>query len=89
MTVPEPGIRSGRLAPERVREMFDRISPVYDAMNRVMTMGLDRRWRELAAESVVYPGARVLDACCGTGDLALACRRAGGRVKGKGFSSSI
>ena len=59
--------------------MFDRIAPVYDVMNRVMTAGLDRRWRRIAAEAVVRPGDRVLDACCGTGDLALACARRGGR----------
>ena len=38
-------VESGRLAPEAVRSMFDRISPVYDAMNRTMTLGLDQRWR--------------------------------------------
>jgi demethylmenaquinone methyltransferase/2-methoxy-6-polyprenyl-1,4-benzoquinol methylase len=79
-------VRAGKLPPEAVREMFDRISPVYDAMNRVMTVGLDRRWRRLTAEAVVQPGARVLDACCGTGELALACARAGGRVTGVDFS---
>src|SRR6516225_3865676 len=57
--------------------MFDRIAPVYDAMNRVMTAGLDLRWRRLAATEVVRPGDRVLDAACGTGDLALADHRAG------------
>jgi demethylmenaquinone methyltransferase/2-methoxy-6-polyprenyl-1,4-benzoquinol methylase len=57
--------------------MFDRIAPVYDAMNRVMTAGLDLRWRRLAATSVVQPGDRVLDAACGTGDLAIADRAAG------------
>ena len=77
---------SGRLPPEAVREMFDRITPVYDAMNRAMTLGLDQTWRRLAAEAVVRPGDRVLDACCGTGDLALACARAGGRVTGLDFS---
>ena len=66
-------VETGRLPAEGVRRMFDRIAPVYDAMNRVMTVGLDRRWRRLAAE-VVLPGDRVLDACCGTGDLALAGR---------------
>jgi demethylmenaquinone methyltransferase/2-methoxy-6-polyprenyl-1,4-benzoquinol methylase len=69
--------------------MFDRISPVYDAMNRAMTVGLDRRWRRLAAEAVVRPGDRVLDACCGTGDLAVAAERAGGKVTGADFSERM
>jgi demethylmenaquinone methyltransferase / 2-methoxy-6-polyprenyl-1,4-benzoquinol methylase len=84
---PLAGIESGTLAPEGVRAMFDRIAPVYDVMNHVMTAGLDRRWRRMTAESVVRPGDRVLDACCGTGDLALACVRAGaGSVVGLDFS---
>jgi demethylmenaquinone methyltransferase/2-methoxy-6-polyprenyl-1,4-benzoquinol methylase len=69
--------------------MFDRISPVYDVMNHVMTAGLDRRWRRLAAEAVVRPGDAVLDACCGTGDLALAAERSGGRVTGLDFSERM
>ena len=63
----------------RSATMFDRISPVYDAMNRGMTVGLDQRWRRITAEAVVRPGDRVLDACCGTGDLALAARERGRR----------
>ncbi len=70
----------GRLTPDGVRAMFDRIAPVYDVMNRVMTLGLDRAWRRRAAAAVVTPGARVLDGCCGTGDLALAAEREGGTV---------
>ncbi len=66
--------------------MFDRIAPVYDVMNRVMTAGLDLRWRRITAEAVVRPGDRVLDACCGTGDLAVAAMRAGGQVTGLDFS---
>jgi demethylmenaquinone methyltransferase/2-methoxy-6-polyprenyl-1,4-benzoquinol methylase len=69
--------------------MFDRIAPVYDVMNRVMTAGLDRGWRALAAAAVVRPGDRVLDACCGTGDLALAGERAGGRVTALDFSEAM
>jgi demethylmenaquinone methyltransferase/2-methoxy-6-polyprenyl-1,4-benzoquinol methylase len=69
--------------------MFDRIAPVYDVMNHVMTAGLDRRWRKLAAEEVVWPGDRVLDACCGTGDLAVAAERRGGRVVGLDFSERM
>jgi demethylmenaquinone methyltransferase/2-methoxy-6-polyprenyl-1,4-benzoquinol methylase len=82
-------VETGRLAPDAVRTMFDRISPVYDAMNRTMTLGLDRRWRRAAAEAVVRPGDRVLDACCGTGDLALAALKAGGRVTGLDFSERM
>ena len=80
---------SGTLAPDGVESMFDRIAPVYDAMNRVMTVGLDRRWRRLAVEAVVRPGDRVLDACCGTGDLAVAASRAGGDVVGLDFSQRM
>jgi demethylmenaquinone methyltransferase/2-methoxy-6-polyprenyl-1,4-benzoquinol methylase len=70
--------------------MFDRIAPVYDVMNRVMTVGLDVRWRRLAAESVVRRGDRVLDAACGTGDLAIADRKAGaGKVTGLDFSEAM
>ncbi len=80
---------TGTLPPDEVRRMFDRITPVYDLMNRVMTAGLDGRWRRLTAEAVVRPGDRVLDACCGTGELALAAERAGGRVTGLDFSGRM
>jgi demethylmenaquinone methyltransferase/2-methoxy-6-polyprenyl-1,4-benzoquinol methylase len=70
--------------------MFDRIAPVYDAMNRIMTAGLDVRWRRLAAQSAVRQGDRVLDAACGTGDLALADAAAGaGKVTGLDFSEQM
>src|SRR6476620_4298063 len=69
--------------------MFDRIAPVYDVMNRVMTAGLDRRWRRLTVEAIVQPGARVLDACCGAGDLAIAGEREGGHVTGLDFSPAM
>jgi demethylmenaquinone methyltransferase / 2-methoxy-6-polyprenyl-1,4-benzoquinol methylase len=78
------------LAPDAVRTMFDRIAPVYDAMNRVMTAGLDLRWRRLAAGAAVRPGDSVLDAACGTGDLAIAAIRAGaGSVIGLDFSERM
>lgn len=78
------------LAPDAVRTMFDRIAPVYDAMNRVMTMGLDLRWRRLTASAVVQRGDRVLDAACGTGDLAVADLRAGAlHVTGLDFSEQM
>ncbi|HEY3184333.1 MAG TPA: ubiquinone/menaquinone biosynthesis methyltransferase [Gaiellaceae bacterium] len=78
------------LAPDAVRTMFDRIAPVYDAMNRVMTLGLDLRWRRLGARAVVRPGDEVLDAACGTGDFAVADLRAGARrVVGLDFSERM
>jgi len=80
---------TGTLPPSEVRRMFDRISPVYDAMNRVMTVGLDQRWRRATVDAVVRPGDRVLDACCGTGDLALAARARGGLVTGLDFSEAM
>lgn len=81
---------TGRLPADGVRLMFDRIAPVYDLMNRVMTAGLDRRWRQVTVQQVVRPGDRVLDACCGTGDLAVAAQGAGaGIVVGLDFSERM
>ena len=80
---------TGTLQPDEVRGMFDRIAPVYDVMNRMMTAGLDGRWRKLAVKEVVWPGDRVLDACCGTGDLAVEAERRGGRVVGLDFSEPM
>jgi len=82
-------LETGTASPESVRTMFDRIAPVYDLMNRLMTAGLDQRWRRLTAEAAVQQGDRVLDACCGTGDLALADERAGGRVTALDFSDRM
>ena len=73
--------------------MFDRIAAPYDRMNRLMTAGLDRRWRTLAArETGVGRGATVLDACCGTGELALELARtvgSVGAVTGLDFSAEM
>jgi demethylmenaquinone methyltransferase / 2-methoxy-6-polyprenyl-1,4-benzoquinol methylase len=77
---------SGMLPPEGVRNMFDRIAPVYDVMNRVTTAGLDQRWRRATVRAVVRPGDRVLDAACGTGDLAVIAAKSGASVTGLDFS---
>ena len=65
--------------PAAVRGMFDRIAPVYDAMNSLMTGGLDQRWRRDAVRAArVGRGMRVLDVACGTGRLTrLAAPRVG------------
>jgi len=53
-----------------VRAMFDTIAPRYDLVNRIMTFGLDRRWRKEAVAALgLPPGSVVLDLACGTGDL--------------------
>lgn len=53
-----------------VREMFARIAPRYDLTNRMMTGGLDEQWRRRAIRQLApAPRARILDLCCGTGDL--------------------
>jgi len=59
-----------------VEEMFARIAPRYDLINRLMTGGQDRRWRAITvAETGVGRGGSALDVATGTGDLAFALRR--------------
>ena len=82
-------VESGQLPAEGVQRMFDRIAPVYDAMNRVMTAGLDRRWRSITLDETVRADDRVLDACCGTGDLAIGARKRGADVVGLDFSTAM
>jgi len=70
--------------------MFDRIAPRYDAVNRVITFGLDRHWRELALRAIgVGRADRLLDLACGTGDLAAAAARRGTRVVGLDFAEQM
>ncbi|HKA01552.1 MAG TPA: bifunctional demethylmenaquinone methyltransferase/2-methoxy-6-polyprenyl-1,4-benzoquinol methylase UbiE [Candidatus Solibacter sp.] len=68
-------------ASRKVREMFTQIAPSYDALNHLLSLELDRLWRARVARRLrpilERPEAVVLDLCCGTGDLALALRRAG------------
>jgi len=82
-------VETGTLSAAGVRRMFDRIAPVYDAMNRAMTGGLDRRWRRVTVAAVVQPGDRVLDACCGTGDLAIASLPVAREIVGLDFSERM
>jgi len=79
--------------PVYVRSMFDRIARVYDAMNRIMTGGMDGRWRDFAArQAALSTGARVLDVGTGTGDMAIALARrspADVRITGVDFSDGM
>ena len=81
------------LPPDQVRAMFDRISPAYDRMNRIMSLGMDGSWRAVAVRaSGVVPGDAALDVCCGTGDLAIELLDAvstRGRVVGLDFSQAM
>jgi demethylmenaquinone methyltransferase/2-methoxy-6-polyprenyl-1,4-benzoquinol methylase len=55
-----------------IREMFDAIAPRYDLLNRLLSLGIDRRWRTFAVGQLqISPGGRVLDVATGTGDVAL------------------
>jgi demethylmenaquinone methyltransferase/2-methoxy-6-polyprenyl-1,4-benzoquinol methylase len=88
---PRPGVLPEREEKRRVvQRMFDRIAPRYDAMNRLITFGLDQRWRRVALETIgVGPGDRVLDLACGTGDLAAAALKRGARVVGLDFAAQM
>lgn len=70
--------------------MFARIAGVYDLLNRVLSMGIDQRWRRaLLASAGDVDGARVVDACCGTGDVALVFAEAGASVVGVDFTPEM
>ncbi len=84
-------------AAEHVRDIFNSIAPSYDLLNHLLSMGLDRRWWARSARSfrsiLVRPEARVLDICCGTGDMtsALLARRPakGEPITGLDFSAEM
>ncbi|MEO9171025.1 MAG: bifunctional demethylmenaquinone methyltransferase/2-methoxy-6-polyprenyl-1,4-benzoquinol methylase UbiE [Candidatus Baltobacteraceae bacterium] len=70
MTAPNPTRPPAGDKGTFVREMFARIAPRYDATNRVLTAGLDERWRKRAIALLQPPRAgSILDLCCGTGDV--------------------
>ena len=73
-----------------VGQMFDAIAPRYDLMNRLMTLGLDRSWRNATLSALaIVPGHVVVDLGCGTGDLAAGARRLGARAVGVDLSAGM
>lgn len=74
MPQPESPLTTSALEKRReaIRGMFNRIAPTYDLLNRMLSLGVDRRWRRLAvAEMQIGTRSVVLDLACGTGDLML------------------
>jgi len=74
------GTRDEREAATQVRDMFSRIAPRYDFLNHLLSFSLDHVWRRRTARAFLHilrrPQSRILDLCCGTGDLAFALDRA-------------
>ncbi len=73
------GADSEQAAAQWVRGMFGRIAPRYDLLNHLLSFNLDKRWRARTVARVASildrPDSRVLDLCCGTGDVALALEK--------------
>jgi demethylmenaquinone methyltransferase / 2-methoxy-6-polyprenyl-1,4-benzoquinol methylase len=91
------GATDQQSAARAVREMFTSIAPRYDLLNHVLSLNVDRLWwRKTArvfADILSRPQARVLDLCCGTGDMTLALRRQAGKssptILGADFSHAM
>jgi demethylmenaquinone methyltransferase/2-methoxy-6-polyprenyl-1,4-benzoquinol methylase len=80
-----------RKAGSRVSRMFDRIAPTYDLLNHLLSANVDRAWRRRTVAALGLTGSeRCLDACTGTGDLALALLEGGAaEVVGTDFAPEM
>jgi demethylmenaquinone methyltransferase / 2-methoxy-6-polyprenyl-1,4-benzoquinol methylase len=91
------GARDRESAARAVREMFTSIAPRYDLLNHVLSFNIDRLWWWRTARKfdaiLKRSDARVLDLCCGTGDMAFALRRRAGsgspQILGADFSHAM
>src|SRR6185312_6372143 len=82
--------RAGDRAMSAVQEMFDRIAPTYDTLNRVLSLGIDQDWRRQAIRALGdVRGRRVLDVCAGTLDLSVMAVAAGADVTATDFSHAM
>lgn len=74
-----PYLGDNRPKTQQIRSMFNSIAPAYDVMNRMMTFGIDKLWRQKAVsilkQNVPGSGCRILDVATGTGDLAILLSR--------------
>jgi demethylmenaquinone methyltransferase/2-methoxy-6-polyprenyl-1,4-benzoquinol methylase len=91
------GASDQRSAARAVRQMFTSIAPRYDLLNHVLSFNIDRMWWRRTARTfrhiLIRPDARVLDLCCGTGDMTFALRRQAGtsspQIMGADFSHAM
>jgi len=87
---PVPELPTGEQKARLVRQMFDSIAPRYEALNTVMTFGMDKGWRRRCVEALALPkGSLVLDVACGTGDLCRELSRRGQRAVGADLSPGM
>ena len=86
-----PSSEEGQRAKARDNEaMFDRIAHRYDVLNRLISFGLDARWRRRMVDlCLLGEGMESLDLCCGTGDVTRECHRRGARASGVDASEAM
>jgi demethylmenaquinone methyltransferase/2-methoxy-6-polyprenyl-1,4-benzoquinol methylase len=71
-----PMLPAPEARPERILELFERVVPAYDRLNHLFSLGIDRCWRRrLVRLARLGGGGEALDACTGTGDVAIALAR--------------
>ena len=89
------GTEDPQTASRAIREMFTAIAPRYDLLNHLLSANVDKLWWRRTARTfaaiLARPDAKVLDLCCGTGDMAFALRREGSkcRITGADFSHAM
>jgi demethylmenaquinone methyltransferase/2-methoxy-6-polyprenyl-1,4-benzoquinol methylase len=87
------GVEDPREAAAVVRTMFSAIAPRYDLLNHLLSLNVDRVWWRRAARTFAHilcrDDARVLDLCCGTGDMAFALRRQAGKASSAIFGADF
>ncbi len=92
-----PGARDRETAARAVRDMFSSIAPRYDLLNHVLSCNVDRLWWRRTARVfrhiISRSNVRILDLCCGTGDMTFALRRetmnSNSRIVGADFSHAM